>query len=274
MMDMKTIFLTGASRGLGRAIGEVALDAGHRVVLTARDPKAVADLVAMHPRRAEALALDVTDPVEAERVMAAAVQRFGAPDVVITNAGYADIVSIEDADITAMRAVVETNLWGVVHVVKAALPILRESGRGHFVQISSVSGRVAPRPGLGPYVTAKFAAEGFLEAVAAEVSGFGIRVTIVEPGRMATSIASSMSIPEASEPYAALVAPLAVAYAGEASAGTDPGQAARFILNVTDFDEPPLHLPLSESAFEHILAAEHRRLTELTEWEQVSRSIG
>jgi NAD(P)-dependent dehydrogenase (short-subunit alcohol dehydrogenase family) len=270
---MKTIFLTGASRGLGRAIGEVALAAGHRVVLTARNPESVSDLAGKYPQSAEALTLDVTDPTAAERAMEAAVERFGVPEVVITNAGYADIVSIEDADLAAMRSAVETNLWGVVHVVKAALPMLRESGRGHLVQISSVSGRVAPRPGLGAYVTAKFAAEGFLEAVDAEVSGFGIRVTIVEPGRMATSIASSMAIPDASEPYAAQVAPLAAVYAGGASVGTDPDRAARFILDVTDLDDPPLRIPLGESAFEHILAAENGRLTELTDWEQLSRSV-
>ncbi|WP_433286311.1 SDR family NAD(P)-dependent oxidoreductase [Pseudonocardia sp. CA-142604] len=270
---MKTIFLTGASRGLGRAIGEVALAAGHRVVLTARDPKAVADLARDHPATAVALPLDVTDAAAAVHAMAAAVEHFGVPDVVITNAGYSDIVSIEDASLAALRSAFETNLWGVVHVVKAALPILRESGRGHLIQISSVSGRLAPAPGLGAYVTAKFAAEGFLEAVAKEVSGFGIRVTIVEPGRMATSIASSMAIPEASEPYAPLVAPLASAYAGGASAGTDPARAARFVLDVTDVDEPPLHLPLGESAFEYILAAETQRLAELTAWERISRSV-
>lgn len=274
MNDMKTIFVTGASRGLGRAIGKVALAAGHHVVLTARNPESVADLVAKYPHSAEALALDVTDPMAAERTMAAAVERFGVPEVVITNAGYADIVSIEDTDLAAMRSAVETNLWGVVHVVKAALPMLREAGRGHLVQVSSVSGRVAPRPGLGAYVTAKFAAEGFLEAVAAEVSGFGIRVTIVEPGRMATSIASSMSIPDASDPYAAQVGPLAAVYAGGASVGADPDQVARVILDVTDLDDPPLHLPLGEPAFQAILAAENRRLIELTDWEQVSRSAG
>jgi NAD(P)-dependent dehydrogenase (short-subunit alcohol dehydrogenase family) len=183
-------------------------------------------------------------------------------------------VAIEDADLVGLRSVLETNLWGVVHVVKAALPMLRQTGRGHFVQISSVSGRVAPAPGLGPYVTAKFAAEGFLEAVAKEVAGFGIKVTIVEPGRMATSIASSMNVPKASEPYAALVAPLAAAYANGASAGTDPDEAARFVLEVTDLDEPPLHLPLSGSAFEYIHAAEQSRMNELTTWEQFSRSVG
>jgi NADP-dependent 3-hydroxy acid dehydrogenase YdfG len=94
MNDMKTIFLTGASRGLGHAIGEVALAAGHRVALTARNPESVADLVGKYPQSAEALTLDVTDPMAAERAMAAAVERFGVPELVITNAGYADIVSI------------------------------------------------------------------------------------------------------------------------------------------------------------------------------------
>jgi NAD(P)-dependent dehydrogenase (short-subunit alcohol dehydrogenase family) len=141
------------------------------------------------------------------------------------------------------------------------------------VQISSVSGRLAPAPGLGPYVAAKFAAEGFLEALATEVAGFGIKVTIVEPGRMATTIASTMKI-TAGEAYAQLVAPLASRFAGGARAGTDPDRAARFVLEVTDLDRPPLHLPLGGSAFDRILAAEEERMSELTEWEQFSRSVG
>lgn len=270
---MKTIFLTGASRGLGRAIGEAALTAGHRVVLTAREPGMVADLAAKFPETAAAVALDVTDAVAVDKPMTEAVERFGVPDVVITNAGYTDVVAIEDAELGRMRSVVETNLWGVVHVVKAALPLLREAGRGHLVQISSVSGALAPRPGLGPYVTAKFGAEGFMEAVAGEVAGFGIRVTIVQPGRMATSIATSMAVPPASASYAELVAPLAAAYADGASAGTDPAQAARFVLDVTDLDAPPLRVPLSGPAYDRILAAEQARHAELIEWEQFSRSV-
>jgi NAD(P)-dependent dehydrogenase (short-subunit alcohol dehydrogenase family) len=269
---MRTIFLTGASRGLGRAIAEAALAAGHRVALTARDPKSVDDLVGAYPDAAAAFALDVTDAGAAHRAMHEAVERFGVPDVVITNAGYSDIVSIEDCEHADLHAAVNTNLWGVVNVVKAALPLLREAGRGHLVHISSVSGRLAPAPGLGPYVTAKFAAEGFLEAVALEVAGFGVRVTMIEPGRMATTIAASMTVPDATEPYAALLAPLAASYANGASAGTTPADAARFVLDVTDLDEPPLRVPLGASAFEHILAAEKRRLTELENWEQFSRS--
>jgi NAD(P)-dependent dehydrogenase (short-subunit alcohol dehydrogenase family) len=271
--QMKTFFITGASRGLGRAVAEAALKDGNRVALTARNPGAVADLVAAHPDMAAAFALDVTDATAAEAALQAATERFGAPEVLVTNAGYSDIVSIEDADLAAMHAVVETNLWGVVNVVKAALPILRVAGRGHLIQISSVSGRLAPAPGLGSYVMAKFAAEGFLEAVATEVAGFGIRVTIVEPGRMATSLADSMTIAEPSGPYADLLRPLAEAWAGGASAGTAPGRAARFVLDVAALDHPPLHVPLGGSAFDRILAAEQDRLRELREWEQVSRSV-
>lgn len=268
---MKTIFLTGASRGLGRAIAEAALDAGNQVALTARNTDTLADLIASNPNNAAAFALDVTDPAAAEAAIHAATECFGPPDVIVTNAGYSDIVSIEDADLAAIHAVVDTNLWGVVNVVKPALPILRTAGRGHLIHISSVSGRLAPAPGLGPYVTAKFAAEGFLEAVAKEVAGFGIQVTIVEPGRMATSLADSMKITELTGPYAELLRPLAASYANGAAAGTPPESAARFVLDVAALDEPPLRVPLGGAAFDSILAAENLRLRELQDWEQLSR---
>jgi len=116
---MKTIFLTGASRGLGRAIAETALDAGDQVALTARDPDTLADLIASHPDNAAAFALDVTDPAAAQAAIRAATERFAPPDVIVTNAGYSDIASIEDATLAAIHAVVDTNLWGVVNVVKA-----------------------------------------------------------------------------------------------------------------------------------------------------------
>jgi NAD(P)-dependent dehydrogenase (short-subunit alcohol dehydrogenase family) len=270
---VKTYFLTGASRGLGRAVAQLALAAGHRVALTARKPESFDDLVAAHPDTAAAFPLDVTDPDAARRATREAVERFGVPDVIVTNAGYSDIVSIEDADLDALHSVVDTNLWGVVNVVKAALPLLREAGRGHVVHISSVSGRLAPRPGLAPYVTAKFAAEGFLEALALEVADFGVQVSIVEPGRMATSIASSMAIPEPSEPYADLLRPLTSAFAGGAVSGTDPRDAADFVLRLTELDRPPLRIPLSGAAFDAVLTAEKGRLAELEEWEDFSRSI-
>src|ERR1700710_433561 len=136
---------------------------------TARDAEAVRDLVQRYPRTARAVALDVTDPQAAEDAVAATVEAFGGVDVVVNNAGYSNISSIENTPLDDFRAQVETNLWGAVHVTRAALPLMRAQRGGHVVQISSVSGRVAPMPGLGPYVTAKFALEGFSEAPALEM---------------------------------------------------------------------------------------------------------
>lgn len=238
---MRTIFLTGASRGLGRAIGEAALTAGHRVVLTARDPGPLAGLAAEHPRRALALPLDVTDAGAARRAVEAAVDRFGVPDVVVTDAGRADTAAGEDTGLDELRAEVETGLWGVVHVVEAALPLMRAARRGHFVQLSPVSGRVPQAPGPGGYATGACAAEGFLEALAQEVAGFGIKVTIV-------------------------------VCADGTAAGTEPARAARFVLEVTDLHEPPLRLPLGGAAFARVRAAEERRAAELAKWEHFSRS--
>lgn len=270
---MQTILLTGASRGLGRAIAETFLGHGDRVVATARDPRSVAGLEAAYPGGAHALALDVTDAAAAERAVVEAISALGVPDVLVTNAGYADIASIEDSTLESMRSVVETNLWGVVHLVKAVLPHWRAAGHGRLIHISSVSGRLAPVPGLGAYVTAKFAAEGFVEALALEMRSFGIKATIVEPGRMATSIGASMVVPEATAPYARLIAPLADAYANGAARGTPPEMAAALIRRVAGMDEPPLRLALGSGAFDVIRAADRRRLAELDRHEALSRSV-
>jgi NAD(P)-dependent dehydrogenase (short-subunit alcohol dehydrogenase family) len=268
----KTLFITGASRGLGRAIAEAALARGERVALTARRPEAVSDLVDGYPDTAAAFALDVTDALAAQRAVASAVDRWGGIDALITNAGYSDISSVEDTDLAALRAVVDTNFYGVVNVVKAALPTLRRAGSGHIVQISSVSGRLAPAPGLAPYVAAKFAAEGFLEAVALEVAGFGVRVTIIEPGRMATEISSAMTIAQPSEPYAELLAPFTARFVGGQSAGTKAADAADFVLRALELDDPPLRLPLGTAAFQAILAAEQKKMDELQRWSSFSHA--
>jgi NAD(P)-dependent dehydrogenase (short-subunit alcohol dehydrogenase family) len=184
----RTLLITGSSRGLGRALAARALADGHQVVAAARAVEAVADLVERYPDTARAAALDVTDPGAARDAVQLAVREFGRLDVVINNAGYANVASIEDTPLADFRAQLETNLWGAVNVTRAALPVLRAQRGGHIMQISSVSGRVAPVAGPGPYVTAKFALEGFSEALALEVAPLGVKVTIVQAGRMATSL--------------------------------------------------------------------------------------
>src|SRR5262249_3309367 len=154
-------------------------------------------------------ALDVTDPAGAEAAVQAAVDAFGRLDVVVNNAGYADLAAVEDVTLDDFTAQVSTNLFGVVHVTKAALPVLRRQGSGHVIQISSVGGRLAT-PGLGAYQAAKWAVGGFSEVLAAEVRPLGIKVTVLEPGGMRTDWAgSSMNVPPISQAYQATVGAMA-----------------------------------------------------------------
>jgi NAD(P)-dependent dehydrogenase (short-subunit alcohol dehydrogenase family) len=182
----KTWLITGSSRGFGRALARHVLDHGHRVVATARRPEQLKDLVERHGDRVRAVALDVTDPAAARAAVQLALDAFGRLDVVANNAGYANSAAIEDMPDEDFRAQIETNLFGVVNVTKAALPVLRRQGSGHFLQFSSIGGRVGGSPGLSAYQTAKFAVEGFSEVLNAEVGPLGIKVTIIEPGGFRT----------------------------------------------------------------------------------------
>ena len=152
--------ITGSSPGLGREIAEAALAAGNQVVATARDAAALRDLVDTYPDQVLAASLEVTDRARADEVVRAAVDAFGRLDVVVNNAGYANIGSIEDFTDHDFRAQIETNLWGTINVTRAALPIVREQRSGHIIQLSSVGGRDVTA-GLGPYQTPKWAVEGF-----------------------------------------------------------------------------------------------------------------
>ena len=182
----KTWFITGSSRGFGRALAEAALEAGDRVAATARDPKQLADLRETYGDRVLTLALDVTDPAAASAALDATKQAFGRIDVVVNNAGYANVAPIETADEEDFRRPFETNFWGVYTVSRAAVPLLREQGGGLIMQFSSVGGRVGGSPGIGSYQAAKFAVDGFSRVLAVETAPFGIRLLVVEPSGFAT----------------------------------------------------------------------------------------
>ncbi|MFD0478416.1 SDR family NAD(P)-dependent oxidoreductase [Nonomuraea thailandensis] len=162
----RTWLITGASRGFGRRLTEAVLDAGDRVVATARSPKQLDDLVARHGDRIRAVALDVTDAAAASRAVEEATTAFGRLDVVVNNAGYGNSAPIEEMAEDDFRAQIETNFFGVVNVTRAALPVLRTQRSGVFVQFSSIGGRVGGTPGMGAYQSAKFAVEGFSEVLA------------------------------------------------------------------------------------------------------------
>src|SRR5436190_1008866 len=173
--------ITGSARGLGRAIAEAVLAAGDKLIATARNPQQLADLVERYGENVRAVALDVTEERAAMAAVQLAVDVFGRLDVLVNNAGYGNLAAIEDTTMQDFRAQLETNLFGVVNLTKAAIPVMRRQGAGRILQFSSVGGRVGPI-GRGGYAAAKWGVEGFSEVLAKEVGPLGIKVTIIEPG--------------------------------------------------------------------------------------------
>ncbi|MCG5439658.1 oxidoreductase [Micromonospora foliorum] len=271
----RTWLITGGSQGLGKALAVAVLASGDQVMVTSRRPEALADLKAEHPQRLESVALDVTSPAEARNVVAATVERFGSLDVVVNNAGYATSNSLEDFPEDELRAQIETNLYGVINVTRAALPVLRSRRSGHFVQISSIGGRVGGTPGLGAYQTAKFGVEGFSEVLANEVATLGIKVTIVEPGGIRTGWAGGAAVASGSiqADYEQIVGQWRAMFADYA--GNEPGDPARMaqaIIDVTLSEEPPRRLLLGGDALGLALESGEKRLAEARQWADVSRS--
>ncbi|MFD0689456.1 oxidoreductase [Actinomadura fibrosa] len=270
----RTWLITGASRGFGRRLTEAVLEAGDQVVAGARRPERLDDLAARHGGRIRAVALDVTDAGAARRAVREAVDRFGGLDVVVNNAGYANSAPIEEMAERDFRDQVETNLFGVVNVTRAALPVLRERRSGVFVQFSSIGGRVGGTPGMGAYQTAKFAVEGFSEVLAAEVAPFGVKVVIVEPGAFRTDWqGSSMELHPVGPDYEKTVG--AVNRYRRDNDGTQPGdpaRAARIIVDVVGADDPPRRLILGADALDLARTAAEARAAETEKWADVSRS--
>jgi len=245
----KAWLITGSSRGLGRALAEAVLAGGHKLVATARNPAQLADLVGRYGDQVRAVGLDVTDERAAANAIKTAVDAFGRLDVLTNNAGYGDIGSIEETSLADFRAQIETNLFGVINVTKAAISLMREQGSGHIIQFSSIGGRIGP-PGRAPYAAAKWGVEGFSEVLAKEVGPLGIKVTIIEPGGFRTEFAgSSTTLREGRPEYDSTVGAMARYQRNYNGAQPgDPVKAAAVILQIASLDEPPLRLLLGSDA--------------------------
>ena len=269
----KVWLITGSSRGFGRSLAEAVLARGDQLIATARKTEQIADLAASYGSRVRLVQLDVTQYEQAEAAVKAAFEAFGRLDVLVNNAGYGNVSSIEETTIEDFRAQVETNFWGVVNVTKAALPMLREQGYGHIVQFSSIGGR-SGAPGLAPYQAAKWAVEGFSEVLSKEVGPLGLKVTLVEPGGFRTDWAgSSMRHLEPREEYKETVGSL-LNHLRSAS-GTengDPDKAAQAIITVVNEANPPLRLLLGSDAVAIANAVDQGRLAETKQWEKLSLS--
>ncbi len=270
----RTWLITGSSRGLGRELAQAVLDDGDQVVATARRPGQLDDLLARYGGRIRAVALDVTDQAAARAAVQRAVDEFGRLDVVVNNAGYATSAAIEDLPDGEFRAQLETNLFGVVHVTRAALPVLRAQRSGHLIQVSSIGGRVGGTPGMGGYQTAKYAVEGFSEVLSNEVRPLGIKVTIVEPGALRTDWGgSSMRMLPVSADYEPTVGEInRYRRAVDGQQPGDPARAARIITEIVRLDDPPLRLLLGSDALRIAGESAQARAAETAAWAAVSRS--
>ncbi|MFI2635414.1 SDR family oxidoreductase [Streptomyces collinus] len=264
----KVWFITGSSRGFGREFALAALERGDQVAATARNTDSMKDLVAAHGEAILPLTLDVTDKAAATEAVQRAHAHFGRLDVVVNNAGYGLFGAVEELTERQVRAQMETNFFGALWVTQAALPLLREQGSGHIVQISTIGG-VTTYPSLGGYHASKWALEGLTEALAKEVAAFGIKVTLVEPGGFATDWAgASASFAEQLPAYDGLRAALAEGWR-DAKLG-DPTAVGPALLKIVDADTPPLRVFFGTDGLDMIPHVYAERLKTWQDWAHVS----
>lgn len=265
-------FITGASAGIGRVLAEAVLAHGDRVVATARNSAALADLAQARPADVLALNCDVTDSAQVQAAVADAVEWAGRIDVLVNNAGHGLVGALEELSDAQIERVLATNVRGVITVTRAVLPGMRERRSGHVVQLSSVGG-VVGNPGHALYATSKFALEGLSEALAGEVGPLGIRVLIVEPGPFRTEFAGrSMEFSEAIEDYRETPAGRLRAHFSQQHGRqpNDPRRLAEAVIRMVDEPDAPLRLPLGPEAVNRIRDKLHRQLADLEKWEKLS----
>ena len=247
----KTWLITGCSTGFGRLLARAALDRGDRVVVTARNPSALSDIIRDFPDAARAVPLDVTKSGDATKAVAVAEEVFGGLDILVNNAGFGFIGAIEEATPDEYRPMFETNIIGLLETTRAALPALRKTGGGRVVNMSSGAG-IKGLQGSGHYNATKFAVQGISEALAQEVAPFGIKVIIVEPGPFRTDfLGRSISMAKREMPEYANTAGVFRNYKTENDGKQtgDPDKAVKVMLKAIDADAPPLHLPLGPRAY-------------------------
>jgi NAD(P)-dependent dehydrogenase (short-subunit alcohol dehydrogenase family) len=268
---MRTWFITGVSRGLGRAIAQAALNEGDTVIGTVRD--AAPDLAA-GPGKLHVVKLDVTDGEAVDTAESQAFARAGTIDVIVNNAGYGLLGALEKATDSEARRLFEVDVFAPVRIIRAALPYLRAQRSGHIINITSIAGR-APGPGAALYSAAKYALEGLSASLAQEVRPLGVKVTAVAPGAFRTDFLSNHSIRKSEgedTAYAASVGRLMSGF--DTMAGKqigDPDRAAQAILELVRSEQPPIHLLLGTDALRRTREKVDAVIEEMDRWEDVTR---
>ncbi len=273
-MDKKVWLITGSSRGIGRALAEAVLEAGHFLVATVRNISSLDELKEKYGDRILVAELDVTNEQQATDVINTTFEKFGRLDVVVNNAGYGNLNSVEETTMKDFREQIETNLFGTIIVTKAALPKLREQGFGHIIQFSSVGGRIGP-VGRGAYAAAKWGVEGFSETLSKEVAPLGIKVTIIEPGGFRTDFAGASttindSVLPAYDSTVGKTGRMQREYNGKQPG--DPKKAAKAVIHITTVEHPPLRLLLGTDAVNGVGQSDIAKMEADKQWRELSIS--
>jgi NAD(P)-dependent dehydrogenase (short-subunit alcohol dehydrogenase family) len=266
----KVWFITGTSKGFGRVWAEAALARGDRVAATARDTSTLDELVERYGDNVLPIQLDVTDKATVDAAIVATHERFGALDVVVNNAGYGLFGTIEEITEEQARAQMETNFFGALWVTQAALPILREQGSGHIIQVSSIGG-VNAFPGVGLYHASKWGLEGFSQALAQEIAPLGVHVTLVEPTGYSTDWAGPSSVQAEHLPaYDRVREDVQKAASARRSNRGVPEATGPAILEVVDADEPPLRVFFGAGTLDMIRGEYERRMENWERWDDLA----
>jgi len=269
--NSKVWFITGASRGFGRIWTEAALERGDKVAATARNVDSLARLKEKYGENVLPLELDVTRPGQAATAVAQAHAHFGRLDIVLNNAGYSLVGTIEEASAEDVKAMYETNIFGALAVIQAALPLLRKQGGGHILGTSSNVGHVT-LPVIGYYCSSKWAFEAIHESLAAEVKDFGIKVTIIEPGAYATEFGSQDSLKFAAGMD--IYSDFKTQFFGKLRdlERGDPKATPQALFQIVDAENPPLRFNLGSQNLPWVRAAYAERLALWEKWDTVSSS--
>lgn len=272
MVSSKTWFITGCSSGFGYELAQILLEAGHRVVVTARNIETVRPFERRFAERALCLALDVTSSEQITAAVTQAIRHFGGIDVLVNNAGYGLIGAVEESTDAEARALFDTNFFGLLDVTRALLPHFREKKRGHIINLSSVAGLVGSA-GFGLYNASKFAIEGLSEALSLELKPLGIAVTLVEPGPFRTAfLGRSLSRSSEIADYAAISGAMRdYARDNDGHQKGDPRKAAQAILTISEMATPPLRLPLGQWTLDRAAFKIESLQKSLQDWSQVAR---
>lgn len=271
--NQKVWFITGVSRGLGRALASAVLGKGDVVIGTTRDGSSDLPLTS---HRLHILPLELPSADHARTAVVTAHAFHGRLDVIVNNAGYGMLGAIEETGLAEVQRIFDVNFFGPLQVIQAALPYLRAQHHGHIVNVSSISG-LAPRPGSGIYAATKFALEGLSESLAQEVAPFGVRVTLVEPGAFRTDFLSTHSIhsaPGSIHAYAETNSKIDDLLEIAGKQPGDPALAAQAIITAVEAEKPPLRLILGADALERAHAKLRHLFEEMDQWKLISLSTG